>query len=518
MLNYFNKRIFILFIFPIILGGVSVFSFQPFNFLFINFLSLPVLLFLIIYVKKKSKSTYRKKPFLKNLFYLGTSYGFSFYFFNLHWIVNSMTFDETFKIFIPFGLILIPLFLSLFFSIPIILSGFFLNEKISSILIISFLFAISDFIRSKILTGFPWNIWIYSYSSNLESLQLLDKMGFFSLNLIVITFFFLPTIFFLKVPKKFLLISFFSIIFLSNYFYGSYKINSYFNEKKTKKIINFKIISPSLELSQFKDPYEVLKTLIKISDPQKNKETIFIWPEGVFMGDNFSNIKNIEKVRKLFEKKFSKNHFVVLGANTENKGSYFNSFLIVDSKLNIISQYDKKKLVPFGEFLPFEKILNKVGLKKITPGYTSFSKGEKKQLIGLKYKSDLISILPLICYEIIFPNIIEKDSNEFDFIINISEDAWFGTSIGPHQHFSKAILRSIESRKFVIRSANKGISAFLDPTGKVVKSLEPSEPGNIELEVPVHDKLEIQHKKSLIFLLLLITYVLTIFIIRKFKF
>ena len=188
------------------------------------------------------------------------------------------------------------------------------------------------------------------------------------------------------------------------------------------------------------------------------------------------------------------------------------------SKLNIISQYDKKKLVPFGEFLPFEKILNKVGLKKITPGYTSFSKGEKKQLIGLKYKSDFISILPLICYEIIFPNIIEKNSNEFDFIINISEDAWFGTSIGPHQHFSKAILRSIESRKFVIRSANKGISAFLDPTGKVVKSLEPSEPGNIELEVPVHDKLEIQHKKSLIFLLLLITYVLTIFIIRKFKF
>ena len=80
------------------------------------------------------------------------------------------------------------------------------------------------------------------------------------------------------------------------------------------------------------------------------------------------------------------------------------------------------------------------------------------------------------------------------------------------------IINIYNSRKFVIRSANKGISAFLDPTGKVVKSLEPSEPGNIELEVPVHDKLEIQHKKSLIFLLLLITYVLTIFIIRKFKF
>ena len=151
------------------------------------------------------------------------------------------------------------------------------------------MFAVSDFIRSKILTGFPWNIWIYSYSSNLESLQLLDKMGFFSLNLIVITFFFLPAIFFLKVQKKFLLISFFSIIFLSNYFYGSYKINSYFNEKQTKKIINFKIISPSLELSQFKDPYEVLKTLIKISDPQKIKK-LYLFGQRVFLWEIISQI------------------------------------------------------------------------------------------------------------------------------------------------------------------------------------------------------------------------------------
>ena len=198
MINFFNKRFFILFVFPLIIGGLSVLSFQPYNFFFLNFLLLPTLFWLIIYVKKKSKSIYRKKPFVKNLFYLGTSYGFGFFLFGLYWIVYSMTFDDAFKVFIPFGLFLIPLFLSLFFSVPIILSGYFLNEKISSIFLISLLFGGADFLRSFILTGFPWNLWLYSLSGDLESLQIINSVGFFSSNLILITFFFSPAVIFFK--------------------------------------------------------------------------------------------------------------------------------------------------------------------------------------------------------------------------------------------------------------------------------------------------------------------------------
>ena len=101
MLNFFNKRVFIIFIFPLILGGLTVLSFQPFNLFFINFFSLPLLFFSIIYVKRKSKSIYRKKPFLKNLFILGTSFGFGFFFFGIFWIAHSLTFDQTFKFLIP---------------------------------------------------------------------------------------------------------------------------------------------------------------------------------------------------------------------------------------------------------------------------------------------------------------------------------------------------------------------------------------------------------------------------------
>ena len=522
MINFFNKRLFILFIFPAILGGISVFSFQPFNFFFLNFFSLPALFWLVLYVKKKSKSVYRKKPYVKNLFFLGTSYGFSFFFFGLYWIIYSMTFDDAFKMFIPFGLVLIPIFLSLFFSIPIILSGYLINEKISSIILISFLFGLGDYIRGIILTGFPWNLWIYSLSGNVENLQLIDNLGFLSLNLITITLYFSPAVFFLKNSGKYFTLGILIVLFFSNYFYGSYKINNANKEiRNTSEKVNFKIVTAGLKLSQFKYPEDVALKLIKLSEPEKEKQTIFVWPEGTFMSGYFSDIKKNSKIRSLFKESFSDNHLIILGSNTiskqNGKENYFNSMILMDNNFNIISQYDKKKLVPFGEFLPLENLLTKIGLKKITPGYSSFSKGKGESLIEFNFNQNILKLLPLICYEIIFHNLIENNKNKFNFIVNISEDAWFGESIGPHQHFAKAILRSIESRKFVIRSANKGKSVFIDPYGKIVKVLEPEEAGNIELGIPIIDLTKNQHKKSLIFFLLLITYVFTFFILRKFK-
>lgn len=518
MINFFNKRIFILFFFPILLGGLSVLSFQPFNFFLINFFTLPSLFWLIFYVKKKSKSVYVKKPFIKNLFYLGTSYGFGFFFFGLYWIIYSMTFDDSFKIFIPFGLFLIPLFLSLFFSLPIICTGYFINEKISSIFLISLLFALGDFARNIILTGFPWNLWAYSLSSMIENLQLINNIGFFSFNLIVITLFFFPTIFFLKKTNKYFALFAFLTVLFSNYFYGSYKINTQNNFPDNTEKVNFKIVTAGLKLSEFKDPVSITARLIKLSEPEIEKKTIFVWPEGTFMAENFLRIKNNNVIKSLFKKSFSKNHLVILGASTvKEKKEHFNSMILVDNNLNIISQYDKKKLVPFGEFLPLENFLNKLGMKKITPGYSSFSTGRNEAKLEIDLFKNKIKLFPLICYEIIFPGLVEDKIEKFDFIINISEDAWFGESIGPHQHYAKAIFRSIESRKFLIRSANKGKSVFIDPNGKVIKALEPNESGNIELQLPLLEVTKTQYKKSLIFSLLLITYVFIFFILRKFK-
>ena len=105
--NHLNNRFITLYLLPFLLGGLSVLSFQPFNFSFINFFIFPLIFYLIIYINKKSKSIYRKKPYKKNLFIFGSAFGFGFYLIGLHWIINSLTFDESFKFLIPFGLILI---------------------------------------------------------------------------------------------------------------------------------------------------------------------------------------------------------------------------------------------------------------------------------------------------------------------------------------------------------------------------------------------------------------------------
>ena len=125
-----------------------------------------------------------------------------------------------------------------------------------------------------------------------------------------------------------------------------------------------------------------------------------------------------------------------------------------------------------------------------------------------------LSLLPLICYEIIFPKLVQKSDLSTNLIVNISEDAWFGSSIGPAQHFAKAKFRAIENNNYLVRSANKGYSAIISNTGEVLKSLKPSEIGSIEIQIPLEQRGQ-RNKNDLIFLLLLITNISIFLILQK---
>ena len=508
-----NNRIILVFIFPFFLGALSSISFQPFNFSFINFFILPSLYLLLSFVSKRSKNKYRKKPFLKNIFFVGYLFGIGFFLSGTYWISNSLTFDQELSFLIPFSIILIPTILGIYYGLASIILGWLIKNNYSSFFLFCLVFSLLDFLRGSMFSGFPWNLWSYSWSWFNEIVQILNPIGLYAFNSLSIVFFCSPVLLFFKEKYKYIVFSFIILLFFSFYIFGSYKINIDNSDyEPNKETVYVKIISPSFEmryLSNEKDIISTINKVIRFSDPDPNKETIFVWPEGVFAGVYLEQLK---KYSHFFKKNFSDKHLLVFGVNIQDSDSdkFYNSMLVANNNLDIIYRYDKKKLVPFGEFIPFNSFFEKFGLKKITQGYGSFSKGEQQS----NFLYNNINILPLICYEIIFPQLLNVSKS--NLIINISEDAWFGDSIGPHQHFSKAIFRAVENNTYLIRSANKGISAFIDNNGRIVKRLEPQEVGNIELNVPLINN-EYKNKNDLIFFILLFTYTIIFIVLRDKK-
>ena len=505
-MTLFLQNKILIYIIPFILGLITSFSLPPYSFFFINFITFPLLLIYLISNCKKGKW---------ESFKIGWMFGFGYFISNLYWITNSLTFEENFKPLIPIALIVIPLFLGFFYGITTLVCSFFsLNKKFSSILIFSIFFSLIEFVRSFILGGFPWNLIVFSWTDYLPFLQVLSLIGTYSFNLLSVTIFLIPAIilFNYRTNTKLIFLFFSIAILIINFFYGSLILKN--NEKINEANLNFviKIVSPKVEINRFfedESPEKIILELIKLSDPNNLEKSIFIFPEGVLSNIYLEDLKNYSYI---FSENYSDQHKIIIGINSSEDTKVFNSMVVLDKDANILTKYNKNKLVPFGEFLPFENFFSKLGLKKITRGYKSFSSDNERNIINI----NALNFLPLICYEIIYSGKINKTNNNFDLILNISEDGWFGNSVGPYQHFSHSIFRSIEEGKNLIRSANNGISAFINSKGKIINEIKSTESGVIEV------KSFNQTKKTLfssfgnkIFFYFLLFYIILFFFLKK---
>ena len=456
----------------IFLGVLSSFSLPPYNYFFINFFTFPFLFYILVFNLNNN---------LINNFLTGWFYGFGYFCSNLYWISNSLKFDENFENLVVFSIIFIPFLLSLLYGIFSFLLKFLnLKMNFSSILIFSLLLSIIEYLRGNIFGGFPWNLISFSMVNLTSSLQILNLIGTYSFNLIVITIYCLPIIIIFKFNRLKKITIFLSVmlILVINYFYGNNRIEQIQLSKKKQIYPTIKLISPSFNIERFfiEEPIiNKLKELIEIGHPF-NKDFLLVFPEGI--SDNFelNDLRNSNSFNKI-SNQLNANSKIIIGISYDDGEKIFNSLALLNSKFVLEDKYSKNKLVPFGEFLPFEKFLSNFGLKKVTYGYRSFSSSNERSIMNF----GSISFLPLICYEIIFSGKLNLDNKDYDFILNISEDGWFGNSIGPIQHFSHSIFRSIEEGKDVLRVANNGISAHISLNGKVVKMLDTTEKGSIEI-------------------------------------
>ena len=499
----YKNRI-LLYIFIFLIGLLSSFGLPPYNLFYVNFLSYPALLWVLLFYSKDKIISFN----------LGWIFGFGYFISNLYWITNSLTFEDIFKPLIPFALILIPLFLGLFYGFSTLAFSLFKPKKnFLSILMLATSLSVSEYIRSFIFGGFPWNLIAFSFTDYLEFIQLLSITGTYAFNSLVILLFLLPISLFFKLKEniKGIICIISLLVIFSNYFWGKSNLKKHELKPKIDLGFTIKIISPKVNISRYfqnESPSQFISELINISKPDTSNETVFILPEGILSSIYFEDLK---KFKTLFLNNFSKKHKIILGMNIYEDQNIYNSLLVLDNNLNILERYYKNKLVPFGEFLPFEKLLVKLGFKKITQGYQSFSSDNRRDPIRLND----INIIPLICYEIIYSGKINKSKKNYEFILNISEDGWFGNSIGPYQHYSHSIFRSIEEGKSVIRSSNNGISAYINAKGQVVEKILTTDKGFIELNsFKKSDKTIFSSHGNKIFFYFLFIYISLIFFFK----
>lgn len=450
------------------LGAGASFAFTPTYFFFVLFFSFPGLLFLI----SRSKSW-------KETFLVGWSFGFGFFLIGMYWICYALMVDsDLFGWLVPFAVTLIPSVVAIYIGITSIIIHPVRHHPL--ILTICFVCAwvLIEILRTHLFTGFPWLTLGYSLGNWINMIQSASLFGVFGLSLLVLITSTLPFVLIIhrnKIHRSFYL-AFCIFILSSNFVYGAWRLD---NGKTALLPTKVRIVQPNIKQDIKWDKnykYANLQKLLSLSKSEENP-TYIIWPESALT-------YSIEdpKVQSLLASVISPNSYLLTGAVSYKlqTNKLYVSLLAVNSKGEISAIYDKKHLVPFGEYTPFKEYIP--GIHKITHGLMDYSKGENEHDIISKIKGP--SFRPLICYEAFFPTETLNKDTKPDFLLNIINDAWYKDSSGPYQHLEMARFRAIEAGVPLLRSANTGISAIIDPYGRIIKKIPLNKQNVIEYSLP----------------------------------
>lgn len=494
----------------LLLGALSVLALPPFYQFYILLLTFPILLFLL----ENSKNG-------KQAFWIGYAFGFTFFAFGFSWIGNALLIDATtFGWLYPFVLLGSGSFFSFFIAIPAYLASKF-ESRYSKIFAFASLWTIFEWIRSFLLTGFPWNLLgsVLAFDNNL--VQFADTIGTYGLSMLTIIFCSSPFTLINNYNKEtFRKLKYIVIIIPSFlYLYGYHKTNNEtFSEKSDIKI---RIVQPSIQqqLKWEEDSLENnFKTYIEMSQAEGMNDIDFtIWGETASPFPLNLDKEHLAEVTKAIPEK---GHLITGSIrygydHNINQFRPANSLFVIDKSGKILDIYNKSHLVPFGEYIPLQKYLPD-WITPVTQVVGNFIQGNGNRAIKVPEKP---SFGPLICYEIIFPHQIINKEDRPEWIINITNDGWYGDSAGPHQHLVITRMRAIEEGITIVRTANSGISAVISKNGDILDSLSLNQKGYIDSYLPKNIQKTTLYSKfgNLPILILCLTNIIIAFFLRKNK-
>ncbi len=386
-------------------------------------------------------------------------YGFVFFFgyflTSLYWISNSLFVEiDRWWWALPFSFMGLPFVLSLFPTFFIGIASYIPQFK-PIVYIIALITA--DLARSHLFTGFPWNLPIHTWvNTDLIMMMALPHLGFYTINSLTIVIFTLPYFAFTTFRYK-KAISAISILLYTTLLF--YNVSSEVTEKSNSDH-TIVMIQGNIAQKDKWDPDKIwdnFNRYITMSQNaiETNKPHIIIWPETA-ISQRLIETHRGHKIFTSFLSRLPEDSVLITGILTHDDNSHFNSIHVYDTQGTILSSYNKHHLVPFGEYMP-------LGLDTIT-GFSGFTSGSLPNHINIKHLN--FSFLPIICYESLFSHYISSTDNS-STILNLTNDAWFGKTAGPYQHFDHMIFRAAESKKNAIRLSGNGVSGYINREGQV---------------------------------------------------
>ena len=455
-----------------VMGGMLVFALPPFSLFPLIFVIFPILILALWFEQKGWPA-----------FWLGWVFGFGFFLFGLHWIGHALLVtSEDLWWMMPFVIIGLPAILAIFVGLVTLVARF-ADHFGAMAMLIPPLWLLAEFARGNLFTGFPWNLLGYSLSDYALLRQGAAFIGVYGLSLgIVLMASFLAISWAISHKKvKRLSLSAFFACFFALFIPALWGGTTFSQPAMHKnKPVMVKIIQGNIPQKQKWQPQLLERNLRHYMALSKQRTSphpeILIWPETTMPFDLDRDPHWRQTVSQLLKPE----DILITGAFRQNPTAdgLYNSARILNSEGEILANYDKAHLVPFGEYVPLGAILSFV--EAIT-GMSGFVAGNGMKTIAL---DGFPAVGPLICYEAIFPRQVVDHTHRPQWLLNLTNDAWFGNSIGPYQHWAHAAMRAIEEGVPVIRVASTGISGIVDARGHVSHQLGLNQSGVILANLP----------------------------------
>ncbi|MDO8398280.1 MAG: apolipoprotein N-acyltransferase [Bradyrhizobium sp.] len=474
----------------LVAGALSALAMAPFNAWPVLFLTFPVMVWLI---DGAGAGRWRGVPAAAMA---GWWFGLGYFVPGLYWIGYAFLVDApTFAWLLPFAVLGLPAYLALFTAFGFALARLIWTREGTRVIALAASLTVSEWLRGQVLTGFPWNAFGYALTEPLALAQTASLIGLWGLTFLSVAIFASPATLIdggTRGRWPWIAPVMALALLVAMGIFGGVRLALQPTALVAK--VKLRIMQPNLQQDvkfNYAAKAEVMQKYLALSDrasgPQSTgvrDASILIWPESAFP---FFLTREADAMAQIAEL-LPKGTILITGSVRApdlppgvRVTRAYNSIYVIDHDGSVLSVYDKVHLVPFGEYLPFQDWMEKLGFVQLTRVQGGFIAGARRRPMDVPGAPRM---LPLICYEAIFPGEVASRDDRSGWMINLTNDGWFGNSTGPYQHLQQARVRAIEQGLPVIRAANTGISAVIDPVGRVIARLGLGVEGVLDASLP----------------------------------